>query len=514
MKYNHFTGAVATILCVSLLAGCAQSNPKAEDHAISSQTAAGQSQISETGTTDAPSMYASGVDSTNQTTIDLNNGSTAIEKSGTYRLTGTLHDGSIVVDVDKTADNGTVYLILDEANINSSTDTPINIKEAKQVVIMLEEGTSNIVTQANISTQDTEFPSGAIYSKADLEIAGEGTLTVTTQFNDGINSRDDLVITGANIVVEAIGDGIVGKDLLYIEKSTIQVTAGKDGLRSSNDTDEGKGNIVIASGNFSIQAKNDAIQAERTLKIEDGTFDLTTGDGYAGSSKIADHMTAGGPGQFQQETATAVDQESRKALKAGELVSVLGGSFTISSFEDAVHSNGSVTIEGGNFAIQCGDDGINADGLVTISKGEIDIANSYEGIEGSDITISGGNIQVVSKDDGINVNSQTGTLTISGGTIYIQNGGDGIDSNGNIVMSGGDIVIDTTNMAPMDTAIDYDGTLTKTGGTLKDKNGDDLDTTQHQPGGGGRPGSMGGGARPGREAIDPPQAKTSATPTT
>lgn len=312
-----------------------------------------------------------------ETVIDLSKGSATIEQSGTYRLNGSLKDGSITVNVDKTTDEGLVSLILDNASISSSTGTPINIIEAKDVRIELADGTVNTVSQGAISTDDTEFPSAAIYSKADLVIAGTGTLNVTTEYNDCISGRDDLVIEGGILNLKAAADGIVGKDSLTVKDGTIVIEAGKKGMRSTN-------------------------------------------------------------------------------TEAADL------------------------------------------GLLTISGGSIDINAVSEGLEGISVSIEGGSINIVAEDDGINVSSNTGTLYLSGGEIDISSGGDGIDSNGNIEQSGGSVVINTQTVGPQDTPLDYDGSYTKTGGSIKDQNGSDIDTSMQGPGGMRNNNGMGGMDRGGK----------------
>ena len=44
-------------------------------------------------------------------------------------------------------------------------------------------------------------PNAAIFSKADLTIYGGGSLTVTGNFNDGIASKDGLIIASGTIAV-------------------------------------------------------------------------------------------------------------------------------------------------------------------------------------------------------------------------------------------------------------------------------------------------------------------------
>lgn len=51
---------------------------------------------------------------------------------------------------------------------------------------------------------------------------------------------------------------------------------------------------------------------------------------------------------------------------------------------------------------------------MTIDDGTIDINQSYEGIEATEITLNGGDIALTTSDDGINANSVETMLAVSG----------------------------------------------------------------------------------------------------
>ena len=434
------------------------------------------------------------------TALDLSTGTQTITQSGIYVLSGTLQEGEVTVSVDKATDTGTVYLVLNNAHINSTTGTPLLITQAKKVVVLLAPGTANTLTQGAITTTDTEFPSAALYSKADITITGSGALTVTTAYNDGITSKDDFIITEGTITVTAASDGIVGKDLLAIEAGTIEITAGKDGLKSTNTTDAGKGNIIITGGTFTVDAQGDAIQSEQALQIDGGSLALSSGGGYPGQSIKAVSQRGGARWNDTAESAVLTIDQSGKGLKAETGIIINGGDFYISAFEDALHCTTDITMTGGTMAIQTGDDGFHADNAVAISGGTVVISSSYEGIEGGNaITIDTGTIQVTSDDDGFNVSNNGGILTINGGELSIASRGDALDSNGNLAITGGTLSIDTSTIGQSDSAIDYDGSLTYTGGTIIDQNGATIDPSSGF-GGGRMPGTTGGapGNRPGR----------------
>jgi hypothetical protein len=62
--------------------------------------------------------------------------------------------------------------------------------------------------------EGTDEPNAAIFSKSDLTIFGAGSLNVDGNYNDGIASKDGLIIKSGTISVTSVDDGIRGKDYL------------------------------------------------------------------------------------------------------------------------------------------------------------------------------------------------------------------------------------------------------------------------------------------------------------
>ncbi len=462
--------AVGLVLAMSVLVGCSNAN---ENNNLTQQDI-----ISDNRNINLENEFfdISFAQNINPDVLLVDDSEALITNSGAYEFSGDY--SSITVNVNKDIDEGVVYLILNNANINNEDGTPINIIQAKDVVIILEG--ENSVNQGEIITTDEEFPSAAIYSKADTVITGDGTLTVTTLYNDGINCRDDLIIQGVTITINAVADGILGKDLLAISNSDITVTAGKDGLKTSNLEEEGKGNLFIQSGNFDINAENDGISAEQTLQIDDGTFIIVTGGGFV---EVLNEITRG-EGSGNTISATSQLEYSMKGLKGLNIV-LNGGEFNISSYEDSIHSDYNLTINAGTYNILSGDDALHADMDLLINDIDLSVENAYEGIEGSTITINGGNIVVNVLDDAINASSETGFVKITNGFISLKARGDGIDSNGDLIIEGGEIIIDVDAIySGGDSELDVTGTYTVSGGVVLDANGNEVNvSTQGNSGG-------------------------------
>jgi hypothetical protein len=412
----------------------------------------------------------------------INGNSITITSAGLYSISGTLSDGQIIVD---TQDQTVVKLVLNGVDITCSTSSPIYIVNADKVVITLANGTENKITDGDSYVlEDTASgePNAAIFSKSDLTINGDGSLIVQANYNNGIQSKDDLKIVNGKITVTSVNDGIKGRDSVVIQDGTITINSGADGLQSNNDVDAAKGFITILGGDLNITAGLDGIQAENTLSVSDGDITITSGSGSTNSS--SNTGSAGNTwGNWGQSNNTNPDAASAKGLKAAIAVNITGGTLKIDSSDDSLHSNGRITISGANLTLTSGDDGIHADSAIDIDGGEININKSYEGIESQVITLNNGNIHLISSDDGINgsggmdgssvngrpgqnqfTNSSSSHLYINGGYIYADANGDGIDINGSVDMTGGTVIINgPTNNA--NGALDHTG-FRITGGYL------------------------------------------------
>lgn len=408
--------------------------------------------------------------------VSINGRVATITAAGTYTLSGALTDGQIVVD---TEDEAVVTLVLNGVDISNSTTAPIAILNAEDVVIVLADNSANNVTDASsyvFPNAEEDEPNAAIFSNADLTISGNGSLTVTANYNDAISSDDALTITGGAITVSAVDEGLRGKDYLLIQGGTINVMAGGDGLKSDNEDDTTLGYVAIEGGVINVAAQGDAISAETDVLITGGEFNLSAG---------------GGSGAQIAEDASA------KGIKGQANVLIDNGTFVIDAADDAIHSNGNITINGGTFTLATGDDGLHADVTLTVNGGSITIPTSYEGLESAVITINAGDINVTASDDGINVAGGTDSsgqmagpgrggrgqggpggqtsesvtytgsyyLYINGGTILVNANGDGLDANGAIEMTGGLVVVNGPTES-MNGALDYDGTFNISGGTL------------------------------------------------
>lgn len=431
--------------------------------------------------------------------VQISGSTITIIDEGTYVLSGTLNDGMIIVHSEKT---DKTQLVLNGVTIHSETSAPIYIAQSDKVFITIAAGSVNTLSNGGTFTPiDDSSIDAVVFSKEDVTLNGSGALIITSPVGHGIVSKDSLRITGGSYDINCASHALAGKDDVCIADGDFTIVSGKDGIHAENADDAEAGYIHILNGVYSITAEGDGISASAYVQIEDGSFDITTGGGSTNAMQESSaswgnfmgggkHRGGGSPGRNSMPSATdtSSDSASLKGIKAETSLMISGGSFTINSADDSVHSNANVTINGGTFEIASGDDAFHAEDTLTVASGTIHISESYEGLEGLHIVVSGGDIDITASDDGLNAAGGTdasgmtggrdgrfghggmggnsnGSILISGGNISVTAYGDGIDANGTIDMTGGYVVVCGPSRG--DTAtLDYDSRATISGGTF------------------------------------------------
>lgn len=420
-----------------------------------------------------------------------------ITDEGTYILTGTLNDGTVIVNADKT---DKTQLVLNNAVINSETSAAIYVLQADKVFISLAPDSVNtLFNGGNFVAIDDNNIDAVVFSKDDITFNGSGYLTVTSPAGHGIVSKDELTLCGGAYEISAAAHGLYGKDSVCVTATTLDITSVKDGIHAENADNASLGYVYIQSGIFTITAEGDGVSAAAQMQIDDGDFNIVAGGGSTNAEKQTSDGWGGFPGGGRggggwptgtSGTNAESEEESTsiKGIKASGNLLIQGGSFMIDSADDAVHTNASVTVQDGIFDISTGDDGFHADDTLSVTGGEIYINECYEGLEGLHVLVSGGDITLTAADDGLNATGGTdqsgfdgprmgdkfggmaggssdGSIEISGGRLNITSSGDGLDANGTLTISGGYTVVCGPTQG--DTAtLDYDVSGVIMGGTF------------------------------------------------
>ena len=479
-------------------------NGEYNNSSVSGEDVTGNTTDIEIATDDITSTFTL-VDSSGNSITGVDNVYTIIT-GGTYVAKGKLEEGEIIVN----APNCDVEIDLEGVSISNSSVSPILVLDSEDFTIKVKKDTLNYLydnrTTDYSESDDDNIGKGCIYvNSGDLKINGKGTLTVISLYNSGIHGKDNVKIKNVTLLIKAMNNGIKGNDKVTIEENpTIGIVCGNNGIRTSK-SDIGNGGsqhgyIYITGGTITINSYGDGIDAAYAVVFDtstdsDGVTYTPVVDIYTNiyssytlsSNSNTKYRGFGGPGGnggggfngggFGGGTSAEKADDSAKAIKAVESITINAGKIFMYTYDDGIHTNKDkldtnaygnalVSINGGSITIKASDDGIHSDGTLDINGGTIYISESHEGIEANIINMKNGEVTLFSNDDGVNAST---SINVSGGRLDVTvspNGDtDGIDSNGTITISGG-LVITRGPNSEMASPIDAERSIKVTGGVL------------------------------------------------
>mgnify|MGYP005882262361 CR=1 FL=1 len=530
-KVNKSCVAAVILAMYLMTSGCGSqnytSNNKNTDTTIASSITAQDTNVTHADDADNYKTEITGefsITSTDGSTITQNDSVYTITQAGEYTVTGLLSEGQIVVNAD---DNAEITIVLNGTSITCSNGSPIYIKNADNVKIKSEENTYNCIVDARTEADDnsdnssSENGNAAIYAACDLKLVGKGALSVTGNYNNGIQSKDDISIKNVTIKVNAVNNAIKGNDEVAIESGEIIAISRKgDGIKTSNSSlsskGKQKGNVIISGGNIDIYAACDGIDAAYGVDVSgDGNLNIYT-DTY---SDYSEAVAADNSGSSASSVGTPPDMNntqnngnmgnppdmnnsssnsgnnpdmkgnfsggnraangmpgnnssgnsskksySTKGIKAESEINISGAAINISSTDDGIHANSDSGV------LETGEDG---NGIISISGGTITISTGDDGIHADkELNITDGYINVLTSYEGL----EAITINISGGQSFVYAADDGINactgdgtSTPLINITGG--YIDVTTGSGDTDAIDSNGSYTQSGGMVLVKGG-------------------------------------------
>jgi hypothetical protein len=532
LKKVNKSCVAAVILAMCLMtSGCGSqnytTNNKNTDTTVTSSITAQDTNVTHADDADNYKTEITGefsITSTDGSTITQNDSIYTITQAGEYTVTGLLSEGQIVVNAD---DNAEITIVLNGTSITCSNGSPIYIKNADNVKIKSEENTYNCIVDARTEADDnsdnssSENGNAAIYAACDLKLVGKGALSVTGNYNNGIQSKDDISIKNVTIKVNAVNNAIKGNDEVAIESGEIIAISRKgDGIKTSNSSlsskGKQKGNVIISGGNIDIYAACDGIDAAYGVDVSgDGNLNIYT-DTYSdyseavaadnsGSSASSvgtppdmnntqnngnmgnppdmnnsssnsgnnpdmkgnfgggNRATNGMPGNNSSGNSSKKSY-STKGIKAESEINISGAAINISSTDDGIHANSDSGV------LETGEDG---KGIISISGGTITISTGDDGIHADkELNITDGYINVLTSYEGL----EAITINISGGQSFVYAADDGINactgdgtSTPLINITGG--YVDVTTGSGDTDGIDSNGSYTQSGGMVFVKGG-------------------------------------------
>ena len=342
---------------------------------------------------------------------------------GSYTVRGTLNDGRILIDLKENP--GKVSLYLDGADITCLGDSAIYLVQAKELNLVLTAGSENRIcsgTEADAASHNENRQGAAIYAEDDLDIQGEGSLTVLGYLNNGVTCKDDLKIKDGRLLVYAVNNGLRASESVTVTGGTVDIEAGNDGIKTSSAKKADKGFIQIEDGTLSVRSGGDGVSAETELRISGGSILAeTTGDPAAASCK---------------------------GLKGKTGVVISGGTINVTAQDHAVRSGAALTVSGGELtARSLQGKGLSAETELLVEGGVLNVTASDDGLVSADtVRIRGGEVNVVSGADGIQggkkstgFTAETGTVSFEGGLTRISAFNKPIDAKASLHISGGTV---------------------------------------------------------------------------
>lgn len=396
----------------------------------------------------------------------------SIKGRGTYVVSGKSDNGQIIVEA---GDEDEVQIVLKDAELSCETSAALYVKNAGKVFLTLAEGSFNRLSGGTEYKElDGTSIDGVIFSKGDLTINGTGSLEIDANYKHGIVSKDDLIITGGELTIDAVSQCLAAKDRVKILNGTFLLTSSKKAVKSENTEDSTLGNIYVAGGNFTIKSEDDAFHASGSIRVDGGTFDIESGDD-------AFH----GDQDLEINGGTIRVTACKEGLEAYR-VQINGGDISIIAADDAVNAaapdsgeavngestegrkqaEGSALPEGktppeGKMPPESGmpPQGEALSGEAEQKEERKAKGPGPEGERGGRMGPGGG------MGGGSMENDENAYIKITGGTLLIDAGGDGLDSNGSLFISGGTVLI-SGPVSNGDGALDYNGDGIIDGGTV------------------------------------------------
>lgn len=183
-----------------------------------------------------------------------------VKKAGVFRMTGTLSEGGICIDVGHGA---TVRLILDGVSLSSSRRPCLTVRSAASMILETVADSVNCF----FSTADA-----VIDADGEVVLCGAGSLSLSGA-SCALRSSDRIVVQGGVWTVGAKQYGLLARNCLEMSGGRLSVHASEVGLATEEDETFG-GGIRISGGNVSVLASDAALSARFGMFFSGGCADL------------------------------------------------------------------------------------------------------------------------------------------------------------------------------------------------------------------------------------------------
>ncbi len=283
---------------------------------------------------------------TQAASVRSENGSVVITGAGNYLLSGTLENGSIIVDAGR---NAAVGLVLNGVEVHADTFAAICVKRAKSVRILLPENTENMLScgEAFLRQYETQADA-AVYSAAPLAFGGRGALTLTAPAGHGVSGLRSVSFSGGEIKITAAKTAVRSNVEITVSGGAFALNAGTDGLHAENEANDTAGRITVSGGSLAVTAGDDALHAHTRLQITGGSLAITAAEGLE-ATRIS--ITGGTVVIDARDDGV---NAAHKSKTERPLFEITGGSLAVTASgkeADCIDANGDIRISGGSVSL-------------------------------------------------------------------------------------------------------------------------------------------------------------------
>lgn len=426
----------------------------------------------------------------------------SVSTDSVYTVSGRLK-GNILI---KANSNASLTLELDGFSLVSEEAEPICVAGGKSVTVTAKSGSENYIYDCRPHVEDTEVDLAAFYSAVDLTLAGKGSLTVVSENNNGIQTKDLLHVKELTLTVHCADDALRGNDGVTLESgnTTLIATEG-DGVKASNSSvnkGKQKGSVTVSGGTHTVYAACDGIDAAYDVVIEGDATDLRVytdkysayseevtatsdslyyirfdGDSYLYSVKYynSDEDWLWVNAEYHSETSGGIRRYSYYSFpKMEEYVKMQF--FIYSSDMEQGQENEYLAMSEyltpstgyDTFALESRREGLSYSwtnyttsvqggpgGFGGMQEGNPDKSDySTKGIKAANaITVKGGSVSVKAYDDAVHAGDDValdsgkipvGNVTVEGGALTLYSHDDGIHADGNLTVNSGTVHVSSS----------------------------------------------------------------------
>ena len=354
--------------------------------------------------------------------------------------------------------NSDVKLTLNGLELTSAKSAAINVQNKKILYLHLEEGTTNVICDAESQSDESYYPegvvaddekrNGAIYCKGSVVVSGSGILSLNGKKKHGISVKSSLTIRpGVTLAINDVKDNCVKAEGITVLGGYLWAkTSAEAGKCLSSDAD-----VTIKGGLLKLYTSGGSVYEEDENDTSSPAGVKADGNIYIYNGEMLCISTGEGGKGLNADGGITMDDGIVNVVTSGGKY-VYNAALDLDSSPKGVKADGEITINGGLLNIQVTGRSDGSEGLESKSK----------------ITVNGGEVFVYAYDDAINVGGDSPVgMEINGGKIFaFADNNDGIDSNGKLWVNGG-LVIASGSGAPEE-GLDCDRSqnFIVTGGTL------------------------------------------------